>query len=319
MTRFAPLAVALAAVLGLSALAVGAGDPPSNELGRVMILEYHKIDLPEERWTRTPDNFRRDLQRLWERGYRLVSLNDYLDGRIALPKGTTPVILTFDDSSPGQFRYLEKNGDWVVDPDCAVGILEQFEKDHPGFGRAATFFVLPGASPPNRLFNQPDLVGKKLAYLKSRGFEIGNHTLWHANLAKYDEATVRKQLLEAQEWVQRHLPGYRFRTLALPMGAYPKELGWAVSGGLNGSTYRHDAVLMVAGGAALSPHARGLDSYHLPRIQATEAELGYWISHFDKRGEERYVSDGDPATITVPRGQAAHVRPPGGARVVERP
>ena len=319
MTRFAALAVALAAVLGLSALAVGAGDPPSNELGRVMILEYHKIDLPEERWTRTPDNFRRDLQRLWERGYRLVGLNDYLDGRIALPKGTTPVILTFDDSSPGQFRYLEKNGDWVVDPDCAVGILEQFEKDHPGFGRAATFFVLPGASPPNRLFNQPDLVGKKLAYLKSRGFEIGNHTLWHANLAKYDETTVRKQLLEAQEWVQKHLPGYRFRSLALPMGAYPKELGWAISGGLNGSTYRHDAILMVAGGAALSPHARGLDLYHLPRIQATEAELGYWISHFDRRGEERYMSDGDPATVTVPRGQTGQVRVPGGARVVERP
>lgn len=319
MKRLAPLAAALAGVLALSPLAAGTGDPPSNELGRVMILEYHKIDLPEERWTRTPDNFRRDLQRLWERGYRLVGLNDYLDGRIALPKGTTPVVLTFDDSSPGQFRYLEKNGDWVVDPDCAVGILEQFEKDHPGFGHAATFFVLPGASPPNRLFNQPDLVGKKLAYLKSRGYEIGNHTLWHANLAKYDETIVRKQLLEAQEWVQKHLPGYRFRTLALPMGAYPKELGWAISGGLNGSAYRHDAILMVAGGAALSPHARGLDPYHLPRIQATEAELGYWISHFDKRGDERYTSDGDPATITVARGQTPQVRPPGGARVVERP
>ena len=319
MKRLSSLAVALVAILALSALADGTGELPSNELGRVMILEYHKIDLPEERWTRTPDNFRRDLQRLWERGYRLLSLNDYLDGRVNLPKGTTPVILTFDDSSPGQFRYLEKNGDWLVDPDSAVGILEQFDKDHPGFGRAATFFVLPGASPPNRLFNQPELVGKKLAYLKSRGFEIGNHTLWHANLAKYDETTVRKQLLEAQEWVQKHLPGYRFRTLALPMGAYPKELGWAISGGVNGSTYRHDAILMVAGGAALSPHVRGLDPYHVPRIQATEAELGYWISHFDRRSEERYVSDGDPATVTVARGQTAQVRLPGGARVVERP
>jgi hypothetical protein len=289
-----------------------------NELGRVMILEYHKIDHPEERWTRTPANFRRDLERLRERGYRLVSLGDYLDGRIALPKGTTPLILTLDDSSPGQFRYVERNGGWEIDPDCAVGILEQFEREHPEFGRAATFYVLPGASPPNRLFNQPDLVGKKLAYLKSRGYEIGNHTLWHANLAKYDEATVRKQLAEAQEWVQRHLPGFRFRSLALPMGAYPKDLAWAVSGGVNGTAYRHDAILMVAGGAALSPHARGLDLYHLPRIQATEAELGYWINYFDKRPEERYISDGDAATITVPAGKAAQVRPPGGARVVER-
>ena len=289
-----------------------------NELGRVMILEYHKIDHPEERWTRTPANFRRDLERLRERGYRLVSLGDYLDGRIALPKGTTPLILTLDDSSPGQFRYVERNGGWEIDPDCAVGILEQFEREHPEFGRAATFYVLPGASPPNRLFNQPDLVGKKLAYLKSRGYEIGNHTLWHANLAKYDEATVRKQLAEAQEWVQRHLPGFRFRSLALPMGAYPKDLAWAISGGVNGTVYRHDAILMVAGGAALSPHARGLDPYHLPRIQATEVELGYWINYFDKRPEERYISDGDAATITVPAGKAAQVRPPGGARVLER-
>jgi Polysaccharide deacetylase len=291
---------------------------PPNELGRVMILEYHKIDHPEERWTRTPANFRRDLQRFWERGYRLVSLGDYLDGKIALPKGTTPLILTFDDSSPGQFRYVEKNGDWEIDPDCAVGILEQFEREHPEFGRTATFYVLPGASPPNRLFNQPELAGKKLAYLKSRGFEIGNHTLWHANLAKYDEATVRKQLLDAQEWVQRHLPGYRFRTLALPMGSYPKELAWAISGGVDGRAYRHDAILMVAGGAALSPHARGIDPYHLPRIQATEAELAYWIGYFDNRREERYVSDGDAATVTVPEGKAAQVRPPGGARIIER-
>jgi peptidoglycan/xylan/chitin deacetylase (PgdA/CDA1 family) len=291
---------------------------PPNELGRVMILEYHKIDHPEERWTRTPANFRRDLQRFWERGYRLVSLSDYLDGRIALPKGTTPLILTFDDSSPGQFRYVEKNGSWEIDPDCAVGILEQFEREHPEFGRTATFYVLPGASPPNRLFNQPDLAGKKLAYLKSRGFEIGNHTLWHANLAKYDETTVRKQLLDAQEWVQRHLPGYRFRTLALPMGSYPEELAWAISGGVDGKAYRHDAILMVAGGAALSPHARGVDLYHLPRIQATEAELAYWIGYFDNRREERYVSDGDAATVTVPEGKAAQVRLPGGARVIER-
>ena len=90
---------------------------PPNELGRVMILEYHRIDRPEDRWTRTPVNLRRDLERLWERGYRLIALNDFLDRKIVLPAGTSPVILTFDDSSPGQFRYVERHGDWVVDPE----------------------------------------------------------------------------------------------------------------------------------------------------------------------------------------------------------
>lgn len=114
MFRFLRI-IPLAAAALLPAVA-SAGDLQPNELGRVMILEYHKIDLPEERWTRTPANFRRDLERLWERGYRLVALNDLLDGRIGIRRGTTPVVLTFDDSSPGQFKLIEKNGDWYWTP-----------------------------------------------------------------------------------------------------------------------------------------------------------------------------------------------------------
>src|SRR5262245_63959990 len=156
-----------------------------------MILEYHRIDRPEGRWTRTPENFRRDLERLWERGYRLVSLGAFLDGAIALPRGTTPVILTFDDSSPGQFRLVARRDEWALDPECAVAILEDFERQHPEFGHVATFYVLPGADRPNRLFDQPELATHKLQYLASHGYEIGNHTLWHANLSRYPEATVR--------------------------------------------------------------------------------------------------------------------------------
>ena len=125
-----------------------------------MILEYHKIDYPEERWTRTPENFRRDLETLYARGYRLVRASTTCSTAASrLPAGTTPVVLTFDDSSPGQFRYLERNGALEIDPKSGVGILEAFIREKPDFGRAATFFVLPGAKPPNRLFNQPGARG----------------------------------------------------------------------------------------------------------------------------------------------------------------
>ena len=275
--------------------AVRPGTLPPNELGRVMILEYHKIDRPESRWTRTPDNFRRDLARLWERGYRLVALGDYLDDRMQLPAGTSPVVLTFDDSSPGQFRYLERGGDWVLDPDCAVAILEAFERQHPEFGHAATFYVLPGADRPNRLFDQADLATRKLQYLARHGYEIGNHTLWHATLSRYPETVVRQQIASAQEWIERHVPGYRLRTLALPMGAYPREIGWAVSGDVKGVTYRNEAILMVSGGPAPSPRAKTFDRLHLPRIQAVEQDLAYWLTHFDRHPEDRYVSAGPGA------------------------
>jgi peptidoglycan/xylan/chitin deacetylase (PgdA/CDA1 family) len=291
-----------------------------NELGRIMILEYHRIDAPEERWTRTPENFRRDLETLYARGYRLVNLTAVLEGRIASPAGTTPVVLTFDDSSPGQFRYLEKNGTLEIDPRSAVGILEAFIRERPDFGRAGTFYVLPGASRPHRLFDQPEHEGRKLRFLVERGYEIGNHTLWHANLGKYPESTVRNQLAEAQVWVQRHVPDYRLRTLSLPHGVYPKDVSWALHGSAKGTTYRHEAIVMVAGGAAPSPFARTFDPARLPRIQAVERDLAYWLGYFDKNPHDRFVSDGDPATVAVPAALRDKVRKelPRDLRVVQR-
>jgi peptidoglycan/xylan/chitin deacetylase (PgdA/CDA1 family) len=302
------LAAALTAALLIATAFASAQSRPANELGRVMILEYHKIDYPEERWTRTPENFRRDLETLYAKGYRLANLNDLMDGRVTSPAGTTPVVLTFDDSSPGQFRYIDRNGTAEIDPKSGVGIL------------AATFFVLPGASRPNRLFDQPQYEGKKLQFLVSRGYEIGNHTLWHANLGKYEEPTVRVQIAEAQQWIQRHVPDYKIRSIALPHGVYPKDVTWALRGSAKGTTYNHDGILMVAGGAAPSPFARAWDGTRLPRIQAVERDLSYWLTYFDKNPAERFVSDGNPLVVTIPVARRDKVRGtlPATLKVIER-
>ena len=318
MKLFLVLSLILTAALLLVSYA-GAGDRTPNELGRVMILEYHKIDYPEERWTRTPENFRRDLETLYAKGYRLINLGDLLDRKIKIPAGTTPVVLTFDDSSPGQFRYIEANGSVQIDPKSAIGILEAFIAEKPDFGRGGTFYVLPGASKPNRLFNQPEYEAKKLLFLVNHGYEIGNHTLWHANLGKYPEATVRAQVAEAQVWIQRHVPDYKTRTLALPHGVYPPDVNWVLHGSAKGTTYSHDAVLMVAGGPAPSPFSRAFDPVRLPRVQAVERDLAYWLNHFDKNPNERFVSDGDANSVTVPSASRDRLRAElRSLRVVER-
>ena len=63
-------------------------DPLSNDLasidcslkpgenGKIMILMYHNIGAGKEEWTRTPDNFRKDLQTLYEKAYRPIRLRD---------------------------------------------------------------------------------------------------------------------------------------------------------------------------------------------------------------------------------------------------
>lgn len=263
---------------------------PPNPMGSIPILEYHKIDTPEARWTRTPENFRKDLQTFYDKGYRLIRLQDFLENKIRVERGRTPLILTFDDSSPGQLRFLpDGKGGYRVDPDCAVGILESFYARHPDFGMAATFFVLPAADPPNRLFNQPEYTGEKLRYLVAKGFEIGNHTLWHANLAKMRDQGVQRQIALALREIRKAVPGYVPKALALPLGIYPNNRDLLLSGQFEGTTYQHAGVLMVSGGPAEPPNHPSFDPIRIPRIQAIESELRYWQNYLDKNPSKRYT------------------------------
>ena len=267
--------------------AISASTP--NHKGKIMILEYHKIDYPEGRWTRTPQNFRRDLERFYAKNYQLIRLGDFLEGKIHVKKGKTPLILTFDDSSPGQLRFIPDGKDgYRVDPNCAIWILESFYASHPDFGLAATFFVLPAANPPNRLFNQPEYAHEKLRYLVRKGFEIGNHTYWHATLSKMNSDGVRRQLGLAVKAIQEAISGYSPRALSLPMGIYPKDKTTLLQGSYDGIPYKHAGIMMVSGGAAVTPHHPSFDPLYIPRIQAVEKEITYWLRYFDKHPEERY-------------------------------
>jgi peptidoglycan/xylan/chitin deacetylase (PgdA/CDA1 family) len=175
-----------------------------------------------------------------------------------------------------------------------------FRKRHPDFGMKATFFVLPGAKEPHKLFGQPEFETDKLRALVELGFEIGNHTLWHANLKKYPVGTVRKQLSSAVQAIQAAVPGYRVHILALPYGVYPKELAWAVDGSYGNISYHNDAILRVTGGPAASPFNSLWDPLHLPRIQVAGKALERLIRYFDAHPGEIFVSDGKPDTVSFP-------------------
>jgi hypothetical protein len=281
-----------------------APEKPPNEMGKVLILEYHKVGIEESRWSRSDRNFQSDLERFYQLGFRPISLGDFIDGRISLPAGAHPFILTFDDSSPGQFRYIQKAGKWSIDPECAVGILVDFQRRHPDFQLRGIFFVLPDAAQPHKLFGQPEFEARKLQELVGMGFELGNHTDWHADLKKYPESTVRKQLALAVAAIQQRVPGYTIRALALPMGNYPADPAWTLDGTYAGIHYHHEAVLRAVGGAALSPFHRGCDFARIPRIEAVESEIRYWVKDFGQHPERYFTSDGDSGTVSCPAEQS---------------
>ena len=278
-----------------------AGRPP-NPQGRIPILEYHLIGDQDSRWGRSREGFRRDLELLYRRGYRPITVAQLIDGGAELPAGMSPVVITFDDASPGQFRYLERDGSLQIDPGSGVGIWLDFAGQHPDWQSRATFCLLPGASAGHAFFGEKSIEGQKTAwrfpklrFLAAQGFELCAHTLWHANLSTLSDAGVQEQIARSVAAIDSAVPGLRVRTFALPLGIWPRNRELAHAGSWRDPrtgkvvSYRFDAILEVSGGPARSPHAPGFDPLRLPRIQVIGDNLARELDRLEK---DRYVAAG---------------------------
>src|SRR5207253_10075440 len=90
---------------------------PTNTMGRIPVLEYHVIADKETQFTITREHFLKDLQLVYDKGYRPITIKQMLDKDFStVPDGMSPVVFVFDDASDSQFRYIEKNGKLEVDP-----------------------------------------------------------------------------------------------------------------------------------------------------------------------------------------------------------
>lgn len=304
--RFATVASALLIALPVVDSGAQTFTPlPPNELGRIPVLEYHLIGERDGRWARSWQRFARDLQLLHDRGYRPITVKEMVSGKINVPAGYSPVVITFDDASPGQFRYLEQpDGTLLIDSTSAVGVWNAFAARHPEWKGKAVFCVLTAASEGHALFGERGIQGQKsswrlpkVRYLIEQGFEICNHTLWHANLARMSDAVVQEQIARAQLAVDSAVAGYRTTTFALPLGEWPsnRELlrngKWQNPQGGKVTEYHIDAVLMVAGGPSRSPRDTLFNPMRIPRIQVFENELELILDRLDRQ-KTRYVSAG---------------------------
>jgi peptidoglycan/xylan/chitin deacetylase (PgdA/CDA1 family) len=277
---------AAAATTGTTATAASAAAVKANELGLIPVLEYHQIGPKEDRWRRTPENFRADLERLYKEGYYLTSLHDIVSNKIATPAGKSPVALTFDDATEGQFRYLPGQTP-TIDPACAVGVLEAFAKAHPDGGKTATFFVLPESA-----FGQAQYAKQKMEWLIANGYEVGNHTIRHDGLSKLVDAKVDHEIGGAVDMIHTFIPNYAVRTLAYPYGMVPKNLAIVAK--------HHEAAFLVGSESTVSPLSKKWKPLLIPRIQAIDSEFARHFKFLKANPEWRYISDGDPQHYSVP-------------------
>lgn len=282
-----------------------------NEAGKIMVVMFHNFvesftptSYDNGEYTTTFSEFEKLLQSLYDNGYRLISMSDYLNNNISVPAGCIPMIFTFDDGTAGQFNLVEENGTLKANKKSAVGIMEEFYKKHPDFGLKGTFYVNLG----NSTFEGKGTLQERLKYLVDKGFEIGNHTYTHINLKNTTSAEkIQEEIGKNQKTIAELIPGYKMTTFSLPYGLPSKDLqNYVIKGVYDGVEYEHAAIMEVGWDPAHSPVSKDFNPLSTHRVRASginpvECDLAWWIKNLS-RGEQ-YVSDGNPDTITVPAGK----------------
>ena len=285
-----------------------------NELGKVPIMMYHGIknlmdsdtkytggNVDKDGYTRTVESFRKDLEMYYSKGYRMIKLSDYINGKIDTPYGYSPIVITFDDGNDNNIKVtgLDEDGNIIIDKNSAVGVLEEFKKKYPDYNVTAIFFVNQG------LFGQPEYNEKILNWLISNGYEVGNHTKNHDNFSKIDSNKTQEVVGYMYDKLNGILGDKYSNIIALPFGSpYNKEhpnYKYILDGTYNGKKYHTEAALRVGWEPEVSPFDKSFDKTFLKRCRAYDNNgVDFDIEMVFRLLEtSRYISDGDDKTIVT--------------------
>ena len=270
---------------------------PRNTMGRIPVLEYHVIADKETQYTITREHFLKDLQTVYDRGYRPITISQMLDRDFsAVPDGLSPVVFVFDDASDSQFRYIEKDGKLEVDPTSGLGMWEAFARKHPDWKGKAVFCMLNGGEAGHNFFGDDPKYGgqkkewrlRKVKYLADQGHELCAHTLWHMQLSKFPDDKVQENIARNVMGIDSAVAGYKVRTMALPQGLWPKNRPLAWKGSWKDPKsgrvidYNFDAVLEVSGGPARSPFDPQFNGHSINRIEAFGNQVPVALERLEK-------------------------------------
>lgn len=285
-----------------------------NELGRIPIMMYHGIhdkknsdtiytggNVDKDGYQRTVEAFRNDLEFYYNNNYRMIRLDDYVDGIIDVELGKSPIVLTFDDGLQNNINVtgLDDDGNIIIDPNCAVGILEEFKQKYPDYNVTATFFVN------SSLFNQPEYNEEILKWLIENGYDVGNHSATHPDFTKISSEQTNYQIGSVYEILESIIPNLYVNIVALPFGSPYKKSHEnflsIISSTYNGKNYETKSALRVGWESDYSPFSSDFDKSFIKRIRAYDNNgIEFDIqANFETLEKHRYVSDGNKDRIVI--------------------
>ncbi|PKM52406.1 MAG: hypothetical protein CVV02_01250 [Firmicutes bacterium HGW-Firmicutes-7] len=271
------------------------------EAGHIMVVMYHGIsDQPP--YHRTETDFVKDLNYLYEHGYRLISMEDYKNSNIKVEAGFTPIVLTFDDGLSTTFSLEEVGGKLVPKKGTAIYLLEEFYKVNPDFGKEAILYINGG----NGAFEGAGAYEERLKWLVDNGYQIGNHTNTHPKLSQLTGEQVQEEIGKVDTLIKTTIPGYVVNTITYPHGIRPEEAyrKFVVNGSFEGNNYEYQLGFREGpSGPMVAPIHVDFDAFNCPRVRGSEGaegDLWWWLTYYEDHKDMKYISDGNPERIAVP-------------------
>lgn len=285
----------------------------SGEL-QVPILIYHRFvsdDIEDPATTKTHfSEFRAHLQKLYDNGFSLISLESWLSGNFVVPAGRKPLIITMDDLWSADQLFIDEDG--TPSQYSGIGILWQFAQDNPDFGFSVSGFSNMG----DKLFadtfrswderfiknsedNSPiwrDKLSYAMVWALENGVRPFNHTYTHAKLDITAPSDIQYQLAE-NDRVTRHfltrvgredLIPQLGNIIALPYGIWP-----STQSGINVlKNYKNPEGIPVAAileaynldAAQLTPSvfSAKFDRFKIQRITTSDLMIQFIVDHKDE-------------------------------------
>jgi peptidoglycan/xylan/chitin deacetylase (PgdA/CDA1 family) len=180
---------------------------------KIIVLGYHKIiannknftcSMPDRMYLEIRANlFKKQVSWLKRKGYKNLTFSQLKKfSETGKDDGKKYVLFTFDDG----YKSVIKT---------AYPILKKY-------GYTAFIFIIPSVVG-KKVWNNEHLSWSDIAFLQSKGWLIGNHTLNHTNLKGKPLSVMKKQVVGAEKILKEH--GFPKPVLfAYPQGGFDKAV-----------------------------------------------------------------------------------------------
>lgn len=170
---------------------------------RVPILNYHSVNIEGKRGDTpkiSPQVFEQQMNFIYRKGYKVISMEEYINSLKSRKKIKNAVVITFDDGYDDNYIY-------------AFPVLKKY-------GFPTTIFLIVKHIGKSEGF----LNYQQVREMEENGFSFGSHTINHIYLpAIKDAGELRKEIFGSKKVLEKELQ-HKIDYISYPLGGFSEQI-----------------------------------------------------------------------------------------------